>query len=111
MGAISNKRKDLSDEKIRLAKITNKNNEIGDIHKIIKNKDVFIGVSKGNLVNVEDIKNMNPKAIVFAMANPTPEIMPDEAKLGGAMIVATGRSDFDNQINNVLAFPGIFRGR
>ncbi|MEK7472979.1 MAG: NADP-dependent malic enzyme [Patescibacteria group bacterium] len=110
MGAISNKRKDLSDEKIRLAKITNKNNEIGDIHKIIKNKDVFIGVSKGNLVNVEDIKNMNPKAIVFAMANPTPEIMPDEAKLGGAMIVATGRSDFDNQINNVLAFPGIFRG-
>jgi malate dehydrogenase (oxaloacetate-decarboxylating) len=109
-GAISKKRNDLNQEKIRLIKITNKNSEIGDIHQIIKGKDVFIGVSKGNLINEEDIKNMAKNAIVFAMANPTPEIMPDIAKKGGAMIVATGRSDFDNQINNVLAFPGIFRG-
>lgn len=109
-GAISSKRKDLNEEKKRLVKITNLNNEIGDIHTIIKGKDVFIGVSKGNLISDDDVKNMNNNAIVFAMANPTPEIMPDIAKKGGAMIVATGRSDFDNQINNVLAFPGIFRG-
>ncbi len=109
-GAISKKRKGLDNEKVRLANISNKNNESGDIHQIIKNKDVFIGVSMGNLIDKNDILNMSKNAIVFAMANPTPEIMPDEAKLGGAMIVATGRSDFDNQINNVLAFPGIFRG-
>ncbi|MDP3918013.1 MAG: NADP-dependent malic enzyme [Candidatus Woesebacteria bacterium] len=109
-GAISKKRKDLDNEKVRLAKISNKNNEIGDIHQVIKNKDVFIGASKGDLINKNDISNMSKNAIVFAMANPTPEIMPNEAKLGGAVIVATGRSDFDNQINNVLAFPGIFRG-
>jgi len=109
-GAISKKRSDLNIEKIRLAKKTNKNNEVGDIHQIIKGKDVFIGVSKGNLIDKSDVANMNSDAIVFAMANPTPEIMPDEAKKGGAKIVASGRSDFNNQINNVLAFPGIFRG-
>jgi malate dehydrogenase (oxaloacetate-decarboxylating) len=109
-GAISKKRKDLGNEKIRLANISNKDNESGDIHQVIKSKDVFIGVSMGNLIDKNDIPNMSKNAIVFAMANPTPEIMPDEAKLGGAMIVATGRSDFNNQINNVLAFPGIFRG-
>ena len=109
-GAIHKKRDNLELEKIRLAKVTNENNEVGDIHKIINGKDVFIGVSKGNLIDQNDIKNMNSKAIIFAMANPTPEIMPEIAKLGGATIVATGRSDFDNQINNVLAFPGIFRG-
>ncbi|HLD92096.1 MAG TPA: NADP-dependent malic enzyme [Patescibacteria group bacterium] len=109
-GAISKKRNDLNSEKLRLSKITNKNSEMGDIHKIIKNKDVFIGVSKGNLIDKSDVSNMNKNAIVFAMANPTPEIMPEEATKGGAMVVATGRSDFDNQINNVLAFPGIFRG-
>jgi malate dehydrogenase (oxaloacetate-decarboxylating) len=85
-------------------------NENGDIKRIIKGKDVFIGVSKGNLIDKSDVANMNSDAIIFAMANPTPEIMPDEAKRGGAKIVASGRSDFDNQINNVLAFPGIFRG-
>lgn len=110
LGAISKNRKGLDNEKIRLVKITNKNNEEGNIHQIIKNKDVFIGVSKGNLLTTKDIKNMAKKAIIFAMANPTPEIMPDIAKAAGALIVATGRSDYDNQINNVLAFPGIFRG-
>lgn len=109
-GAINKKRSDLNSEKIRLAKVTNKNNEVGDIHKIIKDKNVFIGVSKGNLIDQNDVKNMNSNAIIFAMANPTPEIMPDEALKGGAKVVATGRSDFNNQINNVLAFPGIFRG-
>jgi malate dehydrogenase (oxaloacetate-decarboxylating) len=109
-GAISKKRSDLNPEKIRLSRTTNKDNEVGDIHNIIKNKDVFIGVSKGNLIDKSDVTCMNKGAIVFAMANPTPEIMPEEAILGGAMVVATGRSDFDNQINNVLAFPGIFRG-
>ncbi|KKP48036.1 MAG: Malate dehydrogenase (Oxaloacetate-decarboxylating) [Candidatus Woesebacteria bacterium GW2011_GWA1_33_30] len=109
-GSINKNRKDLNSEKIRLSELTNKDNEVGDIHKIINGKDVFIGVSKGNLINKSDIKNMSKDAIVFAMANPTPEIMPDEAKLGGAKVIATGRSDFNNQINNVLAFPGIFRG-
>ena len=77
---------------------------------IIKNKDVFIGVSAPNMVTKEMVSTMKEKAIVFAMANPIPEIFPDEAKLGGAFIVGTGRSDFPNQVNNVLAFPGIFRG-
>ena len=72
--------------------------------------DVFIGVSAPNLINHLDIRKMNKDAIVFAMSNPVPEIMPDEAKKGGAAIVATGRSDYPNQINNVLVFPGIFRG-
>lgn len=76
----------------------------------MKDADVFIGVSAPNVFKKEWIRTMNEKAIIFAMANPTPEIMPDEAKEGGAFIVATGRSDFPNQINNVLAFPGIFRG-
>lgn len=109
-GAINKNRKDLNSEKIRLTKVTNKNNEVGDIHQIINDKDVFIGLSKGNLIDQNDVKNMNSDAIIFAMANPTPEIMPDLALLGGAKVVATGRSDFNNQINNVLAFPGIFRG-
>lgn len=109
-GAISKHRKDLTDEKVRLVKLTNKENEVGDVHSTIKGKDVFIGVSRGSLIDENDIKNMNSEAIIFAMANPVPEIMPDVAKAAGALIVATGRSDFDNQINNVLAFPGIFRG-
>lgn len=109
-GAIYRQRKVLTKEKKLLASRTNRLNEKGSLKEILKNKDVFIGVSKGDLINKSDVAKMNKKAIIFAMANPTPEIMPDEAKLGGAMIVATGRSDFDNQINNVLAFPGIFRG-
>lgn len=109
-GAISAGRNDLNAEKHNLLKLTNKDKESGELHEVIKNKDVFIGLSKGDLLKAEDIKNMNKKAIIFAMANPTPEIMPDIAKMAGAAVVATGRSDFENQINNVLAFPGIFRG-
>ncbi|MBI5644629.1 NADP-dependent malic enzyme [Candidatus Kaiserbacteria bacterium] len=82
----------------------------GGLRDALKGADILLGVSGPNLVRKSDIKLMNKKAIVFAMANPTPEIMPDEAKRGGAMIVGTGRSDFPNQINNSLAFPGIFRG-
>ena len=82
----------------------------GDIHEVIKGADVFIGVSKGNILTKEDIQNMAENPIIFAMANPTPEIMPKDAYEAGAAIVGTGRSDFPNQINNVLAFPGIFKG-
>lgn len=94
----------------KMAEITNKHNERGPLSEIIKNKDVFIGVSGPNCVSSEMVSTMAKDAIVFAMANPVPEIMPDEAKKGGARVVATGRSDFPNQINNVLVFPGIFRG-
>lgn len=96
--------------KQEIAKITNKKREKGSLPDALKNADVFIGVSAPNIVRQEDIRNMKKQAIVFAMSNPVPEIMPDQAKKGGAAIVATGRSDFPNQINNVLAFPGIFRG-
>ena len=78
--------------------------------RLIKNKDVFIGVSAPNMVTKEMVESMAKDAVIFACANPVPEIYPDEAKEGGAKVVATGRSDFPNQINNVLAFPGIFRG-
>ncbi len=93
-----------------MAEITNKNKQRGNLAEIIKDKDLFIGVSAPNLVTAEMVKTMAKDPIVFAMANPTPEIMPDVAKAGGARVVATGRSDFPNQINNVLVFPGIFRG-
>ncbi|MBR6515694.1 MAG: NAD-dependent malic enzyme [Bacilli bacterium] len=93
-----------------MAEITNKDKQTGPLTEIIKGKDVFIGVSAPNLVTAEMVGTMAKDPIVFAMANPTPEIMPDVAKAGGAAIVATGRSDFPNQINNVLVFPGIFRG-
>jgi len=109
-GIISKQRKDLNPMKKKLLEITNKNNIKGEIEDALLNADVFIGVSKGGLINTQMIKTMNSDAIIFAMANPIPEIMPDEAKRGGASIVGTGRSDFPNQINNVLAFPGIFRG-
>lgn len=93
-----------------MATKTNKYNEKGSLVEVIKNKDIFIGVSGPNCVTAEMISTMNKDSIVFAMANPIPEIMPDEAKKGGARVIATGRSDFPNQINNVLVFPGIFRG-
>lgn len=96
--------------KKRLASITNKNKIKGSLQDALKDADVFIGVSRGNLVKFSDIQLMAKKPIVFAMANPIPEIMPDEAKKGGAYIVATGRSDYPNQINNSLAFPGVFKG-
>ena len=93
-----------------IAKITNKNKIKGSLADAMKNADVFVGVSKPNLVSAEMIQSMNEKPIIFAMANPTPEIMPDKAKEAGAAVVGTGRSDFPNQINNVLVFPGVFRG-
>ena len=110
-GAIYEGRKaNMNAEKDDLAKITNPNKEKGTLAEVMKGADVFVGVSGPGLLKKEHIKTMNPKSIIFAMANPTPEIMPPEAKEAGAYIVATGRSDFPNQINNCLAFPGVFRG-
>jgi malate dehydrogenase (oxaloacetate-decarboxylating) len=93
-----------------LSKITNPSLQKGSLSEIMVNSDVFIGVSKGNLVNKEMVSSMNEGSIIFAMANPNPEILPDEAKLGGVGVIATGRSDFPNQVNNLLAFPGVFKG-
>ncbi len=94
----------------QMAGITNREHLRGDLKEAMKGRDVFIGVSAPNIVTADMVASMNSDAIVFAMANPVPEIMPDEAKKGGARVVATGRSDYPNQINNVLVFPGIFRG-
>ena len=93
-----------------MAEITNKERLHGDLKTAMKGRDIFVGVSAPNIVTSEMVSTMADDAIVFAMANPTPEIMPDEAKKGGAKVVATGRFDFPNQINNVLVFPGVFRG-
>ena len=93
-----------------MAEITNKERLHGDLKTAMKGRDIFVGVSAPNIVTAEMVSTMADDAIVFAMANPTPEILPDEAKKGGAKVVATGRSDFPNQINNVLVFPGVFRG-
>ena len=100
----------LSDAHKELSKITNRSKLQGNLADAIKGADVFIGVSAPNIVSAEMVSTMADGAIVFAMANPVPEITPDEAKKGGAMVVGTGRSDYPNQINNVVAFPGIFRG-
>ena len=96
--------------KQELAETFNKEDVRGSLSDAVKGADVFIGVSKGNLLTADMVKSMNKDAIIFAMANPTPEILPDVAKQAGAKVVGTGRSDFPNQVNNVLAFPGIFRG-
>ena len=109
-GIISADRSDLNHDKQELLKITNPNNLSGDLKQAIHDSQVFIGVSKANLLNQADIKSMKDQPIIFALANPDPEIEPKLAKKAGAAIVATGRSDYPNQINNVLAFPGIFRG-
>lgn len=100
----------LNEAHAEMAKVTNKNKLHGSLADALKGADAFVGVSKPKLVTAEMVKSMNDKPILFAMANPTPEIMPDEAKAEGAFIVGTGRSDFPNQINNVIAFPGIFKG-
>jgi len=100
----------IDDAKEALAEITNPDNIKGSLSDALVNADLFIGVSAPGILKQEMIKTMNSDAIIFAMANPTPEIMPDEAKAAGARVVGTGRSDFPNQVNNVLAFPGIFRG-
>ncbi len=109
-GAISSDRTDLNTEKQKLLEFTNKNNISGSVKEVINGANVFIGVSKGNVISAEDVQTMAQDPIILAMANPTPEIMPDEAKKGGALVIGTGRSDFPNQVNNVLVFPGIFRG-
>jgi malate dehydrogenase (oxaloacetate-decarboxylating) len=109
-GIISAAREDLNKYKTELITFSADQNLSGTIYDTLVGADVFIGVSKGGLLTAEHIKTMANNAIIFAMANPVPEIMPDEAMRGGARIIATGRSDFPNQINNVLAFPGIFRG-
>ncbi|MFE8703731.1 NADP-dependent malic enzyme [Cytobacillus sp. FJAT-54145] len=102
--------KGMNDIKDEVAKFTNRDNQEGSLEDVIKGADVFIGVSVAGALTAEMIKTMNNDPIIFAMANPTPEIMPEEAKGAGAKVVGTGRSDFPNQVNNVLAFPGIFRG-
>lgn len=109
-GAIYSGRADLNTAKREIAEITNPMGETGSLKDVIKGADVFIGVSAPGVLTAEMVGSMAEKAIVFACANPTPEIFPDEAKKAGAAVVSTGRSDYPNQINNVLAFPGIFRG-
>ncbi|MBE6045225.1 MAG: NAD-dependent malic enzyme [Clostridiales bacterium] len=96
--------------KEEMARVTNLDHQKGSLADALKGADIFIGVSAPGLVTKEMVKSMNPDPIIFACANPTPEIFPDEAKAAGAAVIATGRSDFPNQVNNVLAFPGIFRG-
>jgi len=109
-GIICEARKDINHFKRVLAKITNKRKLCGLVADALLGADAFVGVSKGNTITQAMVRSMAPRAIVFALANPMPEIMPDVAKKAGAMVVATGRSDFANQINNSLGFPGIFRG-
>lgn len=109
-GTVYEGRNNLNPIKKSIAKITNKQKQKGDIHDALVGADAFIGVSKGGILTAADVRAMSPQSIIFAMANPVPEIMPSEAKKSGAAVVATGRSDFSNQVNNVLVFPGIFRG-
>lgn len=109
-GAIYSGREGLNEEKRQMAEISNAGRKQGTLAEMLRGADVFIGVSAPGTVTREMVASMAKDAVVFACANPTPEIFPDEAKAGGAAVVATGRSDFPNQVNNVLAFPGIFRG-
>lgn len=109
-GAIYEGRENLNAEKMEMARISNRNKEKGTLQEVLKGADVFIGVSAPGTVTEEMVQNMAKDPILFPMANPVPEIMPELAKKAGAAVVGTGRSDFPNQINNVLAFPGIFRG-
>lgn len=109
-GAIYEGRDDLNESTKEIAKITNKENREGDLAEMIKGADVFIGVSAANLLYKEMVRSMADDPIIFAMANPDPEIWPEDALKAGAKIVGTGRSDYPNQVNNVLAFPGLFRG-
>ncbi len=110
IGAICENMNGLNSEQEKMSKITNPEKLAGDLEDVIKDADVFIGVSAPNIVSKDMIRSMAEDPIVFAMANPVPEIMPNDAKEAGARVVGTGRSDFPNQINNVIAFPGIFRG-
>ena len=109
-GIVSSERTDLNESKKELCKITNKYNVSGTLADAVAGKDVFIGVSKPDILTSEMIRSMSPMPLVFAMSNPEPEVDPEVAKSAGAYIIGTGRSDYPNQINNLLAFPGIFRG-
>jgi malate dehydrogenase (oxaloacetate-decarboxylating) len=109
-GIVSRGRADLNPSKVPLAAMTNPRGLTGDLSAALRQADIFIGVSAKDVLKPAMVRQMNPDPVIFAMANPTPEIMPDDAKAAGALVVATGRSDFPNQVNNVLAFPGIFRG-
>lgn len=109
-GIISENRTDMDSNKLSLLKFTNKSGLSGSVKEAIKSSDIVLGLSQGGLLDSKDISTMHKDAIVFAMANPVPEILPEAALKGGAKIVATGRSDYPNQINNVLVFPGMFKG-
>lgn len=109
-GAIYDGRAGLNESKKELAALTNPGKVSGDLATVLEGSDVFVGVSGPDLLSAEDIRTMAKDAIVFALSNPIPEIMPEEAKRGGARVIATGRSDFPNQVNNALVFPGVFRG-
>ena len=110
VGIISTSTQGLNWMQEKMANITNPNHESGTLADALKGADIFVGVSAPNIVTAEMVQSMAPDSILFAMANPTPEIMPDIAKAAGARVVGTGRSDFPNQVNNVVAFPGIFKG-
>lgn len=110
VGIIGKNTEGLNDMQKKMAEVTNPNHESGTLSDALKGADIFVGVSAPNIVTPDMVSSMNSDAILFAMANPVPEIMPDAAKAAGARIVGTGRSDFPNQINNVVAFPGIFKG-
>ena len=111
INGIIHKEADLQNDALKeLAQITNPNNETGSLSNAMKGADIFIGVSAPNIVSKDMVSSMNKESILFAMANPTPEIFPEDALEAGALVVGTGRSDYPNQINNVLAFPGVFRG-
>ncbi|MDE7001852.1 MAG: NADP-dependent malic enzyme, partial [Lachnospiraceae bacterium] len=110
VGIVSTSTEGLNWMQEKMAKITNPDNVTGTLADALKGADIFVGVSAPNIVTPEMVRSMAPDSILFAMANPTPEIMPDVAKAAGARVVGTGRSDFPNQVNNVVAFPGIFKG-
>ncbi len=110
VGIVSQKTEGLNWMQQKMAEVTNLKNETGSLADALKGADIFVGVSAPGIVTPEMVSSMNPDAILFAMANPVPEIMPDLAKAAGAKVVGTGRSDFPNQVNNVVAFPGIFKG-
>ncbi|HVX58559.1 MAG TPA: NAD-dependent malic enzyme, partial [Candidatus Saccharimonadales bacterium] len=109
-GIVSPGRSDLNDEKKALLEFTNRNGQEGSLEDALKGADIFLGVSKAGLLTQDMVRSMAKDPIIFAMANPEPEIMPADARAAGAAVIATGRSDFPNQVNNALAFPGIFRG-
>ncbi len=109
-GIICKNSEGLNSVQQKMAEVTNLNSETGSLADALKGADIFVGVSAPNIVTPDMVASMKPDSILFAMANPVPEIMPDAAKAAGARVVGTGRSDFPNQINNVVAFPGIFKG-